>query len=287
MVVECTDTTLSLNERELVHVSTWEDSRVPPGRVVFLIHGLMMHGRSFERLGELLAADGAIVVAPDLRGFGRSYYKSEEKSRIDYLKSLEDLSGIIRDLKEKHSSLPLFCVGESLGAHLARRVVSAHPELVSGLILASPCVRPRMVSIPLIPHAWSELVLSGMDPQREFNLSPFAKEFLKQEDYNLQHFLEDPLTRKSLEILELIDSIRVSGLIESAIIPEEIPILVLRGKNDCVCKLSSAKKFLESLNQKNMTVHSCDGCGHIILQAKEIEDSILKVLKEWLEKTGN
>jgi alpha-beta hydrolase superfamily lysophospholipase len=244
----------------------------------------MMHGKSFDLLARQLAGDGCIVVAADLRGFGQTYQK-ERDSKTDYQESLEDLIALIRFLKHEYPGLPLYCAGESLGAHLARRLGSAHPDLISGLILSSPCIRPRMVSVPLIPHISSEIVRTSLNPQRQVDLSPFAQQFLKVEEHNLKYYLEDPMTRKSLNVLELIDSLLIAGSIDSCILPEEMPVFVLRGKNDCVCELSSSKRFVETLNTKNLMIYTCPSSGHLILQSRQIQNEVLAAIKQWLHRT--
>jgi alpha-beta hydrolase superfamily lysophospholipase len=284
MAVECAEQTISL-DADKIHIYLWTEPSVPARRIVVLIHGMMMHGKSYDSLARHLAAGGAIVVAPDLRGFGRWYFASEgEKGRTSFSKSQEDLSKLFHLLEDQHQGLPLFCAGESLGSHFARRTVALHPELVAGLILSSACVRPKMVSFPLIPHTWSELVLTGLDPSREVNLSPFARQFLKDEPDNLQRYLDDPMSRKSLEVLELIDSLRIANLPEKLDrVPRDLPVLVLRGKNDCLCQESSTKKFIDSLNSDKLTVHSFAGCGHLILQAADIGKDVSKLIDGWMQ----
>ena len=282
MTVQCTDETLNING-DRIHLYKWTGAEAK--RIVVLIHGIMMHGKSFDTLAQSLAAAGAIVVAPDLRGFGRCYFTDEnEKEKTSISRSQEDLSKLFQLLEEEHPGLPLFCAGESLGAHFARRATALHPELVSGLILSSACLRPRLMSFPLIPHAWSELVLAGIVPGRELNLSPFARQFLKHEPDNLRTYLDDPMSRKSLEVLELIDSLRIADDQSLGHIPKNMPVLVLRGKNDCVCKESSMKKFVDSLKSEKLTIFRSAGCGHLILQANEVHPNILGLMKRWMER---
>lgn len=284
MTVACVEQTISLNG-DKIHIYTW--TQPAPRRIVVLIHGIMMHGKSFDALAQKLAQRGALVVAPDLRGFGRWYFSEEgERSKTSFSKSQEDLSRLFRLLEDQHPGLPLFCIGESLGAHFARRATALHPELVRGLILSSPCMRPRLVSLPLIPYTWSQLVIAGINPAHEVNLSPFARQFLKDEPDNLETYLNDPLSRKSLEVLELIDSLRIADSRGLGAIPKDMPVLVLRGKKDCVCKVSSMKKFIDSLKSDNLTVHRCSGSGHIILQTPELNSNVFNVLEGWLERVG-
>lgn len=283
MNVRCREETLNING-DPIHLYRWTAAE-QPNRLVVLIHGIMMHGRSFEGLARILAQDGAIVVAPDLRGFGRWYFSStNEKGKTSFNRSKEDLSRLFFMLEQEHPGLPLFCAGESLGAHFARRATALHPELVSGLILASACMRPRLLSLPLVPHTWSELVLSGINPAREVNLSPFARQLLKHEPDSLEAYLDDPRTRKSLEVLELIDSLRLTDTGNLGDIPSDMPVLVLQGKNDCVCKESSMKKFVEGLKSERLTVYRCADAGHLILQAQDIHPNVIGLMKRWMEK---
>lgn len=162
---------LSLERESGMHLNVWRPKHGGEGssgieRVILLLHGLMMHGRSFERLAGKLAESGALVVAPDLRGFGRSHYERSGRERVDHKGSMSDLSLLASRLKDEHPSLPLYCAGESLGLHFARRLAASHPDIIAGLVLASPCLRPRMLTTALIPHAVSEMVLVGLDPKR-------------------------------------------------------------------------------------------------------------------------
>ncbi|MBK9145546.1 MAG: alpha/beta fold hydrolase [Candidatus Melainabacteria bacterium] len=278
--------TLTLADRK-IHAYLWQDSTfedAAPRSVAILFHGLMMHGGSFDHVADRLSGRGSLVVAPDLRGFGRWHYgANDERHGIDYRESLLDAQALLEHFSGLYPAAPRFCIGESLGAHLARRLVCARPELVSGLVLSSPCLRPRMISIPLIPHAFTELVSTSLSPGKQINLTPFARRFLSKEPDNLNTYLEDPLARKSLDVLELIDSVRIVGSITPQAIPERIPVLILRGKQDCVCKSSSIKRFVETLESDNITIHPCKGCGHLILQGAEVDGEIETVLCDWIE----
>ena len=55
-----------------LHVHTWGDPEAPP---VVCLHGVSAHGERFKRLAEKRWAAKFRVVAPDLRGHGRSGYE--------------------------------------------------------------------------------------------------------------------------------------------------------------------------------------------------------------------
>jgi alpha-beta hydrolase superfamily lysophospholipase len=286
LAVKCIEQTFNFSD-SLVHSYKWISPAKKPERILLLIHGLLMHGKAFDHFATYLAARDCAVVAPDLRGFGRSHFSSNqgELSKIDYQKSFEDLCNVMSVLKKEYPNIPLFCAGESLGTHLARHLAHTNPEDIDGLVLSSPCLRPKMISAPLIPHALMQLVQSRLDPNAEFNLRPFAERFLRDEPVSLDSYLNDPMTRKSLEILELIDSIRIVGSLEFQQISGHIPILVLRGKKDCVCESTSMTKFLDALKTDNLTVHPCKGCGHLILQNPDVDGSVLDTIYRWLRSS--
>lgn len=134
MPVDCIETSVGG-----VPAYIWRDSNVPTQAIALTIHGLMMHGKKFDTLACKLARHGLLVVAPDLRGFGRWHFNSDvEEIGVNYQKSVHDLIELLNNLIEDFSSLPLICIGESLGAHLARTLVVMRPEMISGLILSSP-----------------------------------------------------------------------------------------------------------------------------------------------------
>jgi alpha-beta hydrolase superfamily lysophospholipase len=284
MVVDCLEQTLNIKD-ESIHIYRWTQPAVAPRRIVMLIHGLMMHGKAFDHVASHLASNGSVVVAPDLRGFGRWYFRgsADEKNRIDYRKSVEDLSNLLLAIKQEYSGLPFFCAGESLGTHLARHIAAIQSRKVDGLILSSPCMRPKMVSVPLLPHTLTQLVLTGLDPKSEFDLSPFAEQFLKEEKESLQSYLNDPMTRKSLEFLELVDSLGIARAVKPKRVSPRIPILVLRGRKDCVCETESMAQFIDELKTNNLTIHPCTTCGHLILQNPDVDKAILHRISSWLE----
>lgn len=242
-----------------------------------------MHGKSFQSFATRLASDSCLVIAPDLRGFGRWYFNENERSKIDYQQSLEDLSALFHHYETQYPELPIFCAGESLGAHFARQLSLRHTDKISGLILSSPCVRPRIFSLPLFPSTCKQIVVAGISGE-ELNLSSYARKFLEQEPDGLKDYLDDPLSRKSLEILELIDSMKLTGFFELRKVPSQVPILVLRGANDFVCNSSSAKKFIDSLGNQNTTVLNCGGCGHLILQKGSLDENVYARLRSWVLK---
>ena len=272
-----------------IHIHKWLSEREPTSLFV-PVHGLMMSGKSFDRLARLLVEKNSLIVAPDLRGFGRFYFtEDQDKTPVDHERSMNDLVELFSHLKSTYKNIPLIALGESLGAHFVRRLAITHPELINALILSSPCIRPAMFQLSLVPHVFQELVLTSINPAREIDLKPFAHRFLKEEPHNYESFLEDERARKSLDIEEIIKSVRVVKPLKLSEISPDLPVLVFRGEKDIVCKKRSMQKFLDSMKSKRLRIHTLKNSGHLILQSqaveKEVVDTILSWFKDEIETT--
>lgn len=265
-----------------IHCYFWI-GRNKPNRVIILLHGLLMHGNVFETIATHLAKQDAFVVAPDLRGFGRTYFGAVDKRSIDYGGSLRDVSELVYWLHGKHPQLPMVLIGESLGAHLARNLAANCADVIDGVVLSNPCMKPRVISFDLVPAVLGQIAQVGLNQRLEADLTPFARKFLIDEPDNLKHYLDDPMCRKTIDVLELIESMLILGTIRPQSIPNNMSLLVYRGKNDGVCKSSSYNQFMSSLTSNNMTVVECQSCAHLILQSKKLCPDILKALDSWLE----
>lgn len=102
------------------------------GRPMLALHGIESHGARFLRLAASL--DGVRVVAPDLRGHGRS--PKVGPWTID--RAVADLRPVLHRLAGGNH-LPLL-LGHSYGGLLAWELARASPGLVGGLVLVDPAI---------------------------------------------------------------------------------------------------------------------------------------------------
>jgi lipase len=108
-----------------LHVHEWGDPGAP---TVVCLHGVQAHGRRFRRLAEERLASRYHVVAPDLRGHGRSTWEGPwtlERHVEDVLDLLEDRS---------------LWIGHSFGGRLVVEVMARRPELVERAVLLDPAL---------------------------------------------------------------------------------------------------------------------------------------------------
>lgn len=122
---------LDIGNHRLAYRAAGSESGMP----VVLIHALASHSGSWEATAKALAAKGFRVIAPDLRGHGRSAHAPSYA-----------LAAFEQDLVELLDALGLHdvnLVGHSLGGHLALRLAARHPERFRKLVIEAAPVPPR------------------------------------------------------------------------------------------------------------------------------------------------
>lgn len=108
-----------------LNVHEWGDPDAPP---LVCLHGVQAHGGRFRRLAEERLADRYHVLAPDLRGHGRSGW--DEPWTLDTH---------VADLLETFDR-PAVWIGHSFGGRLIAELIAKRPELVERAVLLDPAL---------------------------------------------------------------------------------------------------------------------------------------------------
>lgn len=107
----------------------------PDGPVAVLLHALASSSATWSRLTRSLVAGGHRVIAPDLRGHGRSSWTGDY--RLDSIQ--RDVVGVLDSLDIAEFDL----IGHSLGGHVAALLAGRRPDRVRRLVLEEPPPPPR------------------------------------------------------------------------------------------------------------------------------------------------
>jgi len=117
-----------------LHVHEWGDPSAP---AVIALHGVTAHGERYKQLAEERWAERFHVVAPDLRGHGRSRWEGPW-----------DFATHVSDLVETIDALGLdrpHWVGHSFGGRLILELAARHPERIDRAVMLDP-------AIDILPH---------------------------------------------------------------------------------------------------------------------------------------
>ncbi|MDT8448823.1 MAG: alpha/beta hydrolase [Wenzhouxiangellaceae bacterium] len=122
--------------------AAWRRSGDPGARrALVLFHGLASNGSRWREFAETVEADESLpgwkIVAPDLRGHGRS----ARRGRIDSKRWARDFE----TMRVAEGIETLVLGGHCLGANLAIRIAAGGPKGLAGLVLVEP----------MVPAAWA------------------------------------------------------------------------------------------------------------------------------------
>jgi len=296
-----------------VPLSIWRDEKAKPRAVAVCVHGLVMHGRVYDHMAKVLAEQGFVVYAQDLRGYGRwqeksyralagderlpdrtksdlsitlhepSYPSSDgtKVAEVDYDKSFADLKQVIEGAHHEHPSLPLFLIGESLGAGLSLHAAQDLPDCVSGMVLSSPALKRRLYIAPEVVKDYATLVTN---PRQQCDLAPFIKKLSSEDPRIVQEEMDDPYVRKHLTCKDMLGTFSMikSNLGYARGVSEDIPVLVIQGDHDRILKQNAVVLLLNRLKCKDQTVRWLTGKGHVLIETSLIEPSTMDTISHWL-----
>jgi alpha-beta hydrolase superfamily lysophospholipase len=237
------------------------------------LHGLGDHSGLYPMVFDILVPRGLAVVAPDLRGHGRS---SGQRGYIGAWAELrDDLGRLVA--RERRGGQPMFLLGNSLGGLIALEYVLHHPEGITGVIAVAPPLGPLAVPAPLLAlgrvlsRVWPRFSLeTGMD------LSGLARD-----PAVVHHVLADPLfhrrgtARLSTEVTGAIARVQAGA----AHFP--VPALVLHGTDDRMAPPDGSRRFASAAGPRARLIEYPGGYHALLADVDGGE--VLADLAAWLE----
>ncbi|MBA4075483.1 MAG: hypothetical protein C0508_10600 [Cyanobacteria bacterium PR.023] len=264
-----------------IPVSVWRKKGVKPQAVAIAVHGMVMHGGVYDRLASELVGLDFEVYAQDLRGYGRWQFAPTAKSTLSYKESLEDLKALVRAARNEHPDLPVFLIGESMGAGLSLRAAAAMPGEISGLVLSSPALKRRNYCEP---EMVKDVAALFANPVRQFDMVPYIRKFASEDPQIAQETIEDPMVRKTLSLRELLKTASVirTNINHVKNIPADMPVLVMQGDHDRMLQQNAVVTLLKKLKSTDQTVRWLPGKGHVLIETAHIDPTTLFMVKSWL-----
>lgn len=218
------------------HILAEDGARLPltpwlpagdPRAVVLALHGFNDYRRAFAETGAFLAERGVAVYAYDQRGFGETAGAGGWFGHARLSADVRLAAGLIR---EHHPGLPLYLLGESMGAAVALSALADDAGAwADGLVLLAPAVWGRetmpwmqRAALWLAAHTFPGTTLSP----RGLNIRA------TDNDAALKKLREDPLVIKDTRVEALWG---LTDLMDHALSippPPGLPTLILYGERD-------------------------------------------------------
>jgi len=133
-----------------ITMHVWEAGFEPKGRpAVVLVHGFPELAYSWRKVMPPLAAAGYHVIAPDLRGYGRSdgtdVRFDDDLSPFRTLNEVRDVVGLVSALGYRSVAA---IVGHDFGSPVAAWCTVVRPDIFRSVVLMWPSVACRVVVLP-------------------------------------------------------------------------------------------------------------------------------------------
>jgi acylglycerol lipase len=250
-----------------------------PKSLVVVVHGLKDHGGRYDALAEGLNAAGVTVVAFDLRGHGRSAGDRAWVTRFAQFDS--DLAAELRAARETCPGVPLVLLGHSMGGAIAARFALDHPDLLRGLVLSAPALRPPLTAPP--GAAGIVRLLSVVAPHARV-FRPDIPGFSRVPAV-LAAMGVDPLidprpvpARTAAELLRTMVTVRDDA-------PRlQMPLLVFAGTADRVTDPAGGREFVERSHSTRRQFRSVPDAFHDLWHEPEAP-SLERELADWVGET--
>jgi lipase len=209
-----------------LHVEEWGDPSLP---TVVCVHGITSHGRRFERLAQERLTRRFHVLAPDLRGHGRSEWEPPWSLEQHLEDLLDSVPGDAR-----------LWVGHSFGGRLVLELAFRRPERIDRGVLLDPAIWvPPSYALERAEAARADVsyasVGEAVDARLADGSAAAAPRELVEEDYRV-HLVEGDDGRLRLRCSP---SAVVAAWGEMARTPPQerlgVPLLVARAAQADIC----------------------------------------------------
>jgi alpha-beta hydrolase superfamily lysophospholipase len=261
-----TDSTFLTADGVMLPVHRWQSNHTDRS-VIIALHGFNDYGRFFNDAGEFLSEQGIVSYSYDQRGFGGSDHPGLWAGVDAYL---DDLQTFVQLIQSRHTGLPVYLLGESMGGAvvLAASSRKGFPD-VAGLILSAPAVWGRAV-MPWY-HRWV-LALSAHTLPRMHVTGSGLKITPSDNTDMLRALWHDPLVIKKTRIDAIYGLVNLMDAALQASASISVPVCLLYGERDQIIPANAVSTMLSSIQSPELVRTALYANGyHMLLRDMEAQ----------------
>ncbi len=235
----------------------------PPNRVVMMVHGYAEHGGRYAHVAEALAADGAVVCAPDHIGHGRS--GGERALIVDFEHVVDDLHRLIAIVSADYPGLPHVVAGHSMGGLLAGRYAERYPEQPAGV---------AFLGAVLGDWHWARDVLENGIPDESSDPAGMSRD-----PETVQSYADDPIVYHGSYKRPLLEA-EVAALdrFNAELDRITMPVLFLHGAADPFVPYQTSLAAVKRMPTMDLTVRVFEGARHELVNELN-RDEVIATLR--------
>jgi alpha-beta hydrolase superfamily lysophospholipase len=253
----------------------------PPIAAILAVHGLNDYSGGFAASGTFLAGRGFVVYAFDQRGFGRA---PQNGIWAGGDRMADDAWHLARLLRARHPGIPLYALGESMGAAVLLHALQRHSAAwIDAVALSAPAVwsrgemrRYQRLPLNVLAHSWRGLKLSGRITGRMPSDDPETLRWLREDPLVIQRARVDVLWG----VADLMDAVTLEPI---GLGP---PTLVLYGAHDQIVPPQPMCAWLGALPASGQWQAALYPSGWHLLTRDLDAARVLADLAAWFERPG-
>lgn len=246
-----------------------------PKALILLLHGACDYSGAFDEIGPKLARRGFTALAIDQRGFGAT---RSRRHWCGVKRMTRDVADALGFLSERFGALPVFLLGESMGADIAVQTLARQDcAQVKGVVLSAPGAVASLFR--RFFFGLTVRVLNFFAPAGEIDVVRLSgKEFTAAGAIRL---LGDPMVLRSVRLA------MASGLLELAVATVgaardvKIPALTMVGSREDFLSTTCIKALHDNL-AGDKAWREFEGGPHLLLHWSKADD-VLETVLGWAE----
>jgi alpha-beta hydrolase superfamily lysophospholipase len=250
-----------------------------PERGLVLVHGFAEHSGRYEHVGRWFAERACAVHAYDHRGHGRSRGARNHVDGFDDY--LDDLAAFVERVREEDPGRPLTLVGHSMGGLIATAFARERKPDIFALVTsgAALALGPAMTGLRLRLAR----LLRRIAPRLRVDAG-LPVEGLSRDPAVVSAYQADPLVDTRISVALALEMMSAIARTAGGGAEIEVPMLLLHGGDDPLCRASGSEEFFASLSDRSVPPSALriqPGLKHEIFNEPEHPQIFDEVL-EWL-----
>jgi alpha-beta hydrolase superfamily lysophospholipase len=256
----------------------WQPEKKPRA-ILLAVHGLGEHSGRYAEFARWFTERGYTIYAPDHYGHGKSGGRRCYIPRFaDYV---DDLKAFFDVVRAKHTDLPLFMIGHSMGGTIAAAFTAKYPDALRGLVLSGALLKPgdSVSHGQILLARLLSVILPGM------GIAPIEAAAISKDKNVVERYVTDPLVyRGKLCARTGAELIVTMKDVLPRIFPDiRLPLLIMYGAEDRLSNPQGSEALYAAAGSRDKTLKRYDGLFHEIFNEPEREQVFADLLA-WLEK---
>ena len=303
---------LKINDGCEIFLNRWEpDTPEDIKGVVQLHHGLAEHSMRYDRLGSVLAENGYVLNAYDMRGHGKTAETAIAKGegrfgqlarKNGFETAVEDLAFIIESLKKDFPDKKIVLLGHSFGSFISQSYIEKYGTKIDGCILCGtsgpqiPLAPVGKIVAKIVrafkgPDATSKFLtkLTFGSYNKHIQNPQTADDWISLNELNRQIYAMDKWCGFPLTVSFFVDITTALSTIHKKknmkAVPAELPVFFIYGKEDPVGGYGKTIEKLYDIYQKNgvknLQIKGYDNDRHELFNEDD-KETVEKDVLQWL-----